>query len=340
MKKNRRINVVMFLTVLIGLFSFANGKDVFAKTKTNKGLSFSYENVIPKNQISDKDYFELKVKPGDKQTLVTKVTNETNKKIIVQVKLSNATTSSAGIINYGPNKEEQVGKNIISITDIVDSPTQIKLKPKETKKIEFKLKVPKKEFDGIILGGIQLKELEEEKKDKSKEGASLKNEYSYIYSLSLRENDKKIKPEFTSSGAMYEQGAYVILNNEKPIIASKVNVETILMKKDSDAVLQDFKVVDYRFAPNSVLTLPLEGTEELPLGDYQTKTTVSMDDQKWEFSGKFKVTKKNQKKNDTFIDESPSEKRVNWLLIVILLVSFVGTITGIFLFLNRKKKSN
>ncbi|MGX7024914.1 DUF916 domain-containing protein [Vagococcus hydrophili] len=333
-KKNVRFSLILF--TLCSFFFAVTANEVSAES--SKGLNFSYENVIPKNQISDNSYFELKVKPGDKQTLVTKLTNESDKEVVVQVSVSNATTSSSGIINYGANKEKLVGKNNLSINDMIEFPTQVKLKAHETKDLKFKLNIPKKEFEGLILGGIELKELEKSDDKKAETGASLKNEYSYVYSVSLKENEEVVTPEFTSSGTDYEQGAFTTINNEKSLIASKVKIETTLMGKETDKVINTFKVEDYRFAPNSTLVLPLNGTEELPIGDYRTKTTLTMNDQNWTFEGAFKVSKENQKKKDVFIDETPEEKKVNWLIIVLVVTSFIGLTVGIFYLLNRKKR--
>lgn len=302
-------------------------------------LGFSYENIHPKNQISDHDYFELKVKPGDKQTLVTKVTNQSKKTKTIQVTVSDATTSSTGVINYGASKEKLIGEEPMAITDMIEAPNQIKVKPGKTEEIKFKLTVPRKKFDGLVLGGIRLKEITKESNEPIKEGASLQNEYSYIYSISLKENDDKVKPEITSSGTKYNQKAFTAINNVKPMIASKVKIETLLMGEDSDKVLDEFKVEDYRIAPNSTLALPLEGTEELGLGKYRTKTTVSIGDKKWDFESKFEVTKENkEKKKDVLFEETPKEKTINWLVIILIVGSFIATTVGIFILINKGQK--
>lgn len=337
MKKiEKRKKILVFFITLV---TFLSMQVSVVKAESEDILGFTYENTLPKNQIGKATYFELKVKPGDKQTLVTTIANQTANKKIIQINISNATTSSAGNINYGPSKEKLLGKETLKITEMLEAPSRVTLKPHETKKVKFELTVPKKEFDGIVLGGIQLKEVNENKSEEVKEGASLKNEYSYIYSISLRETEKDIAPKITSSGAQYNGMAYVILNNVQSIITSKVAINTVLMKDDSDKILDEFKVNDYRLAPNSVLTLPLHGTEKLEIGKYRTQTTVEVEDKTWNFEGEFEVTKENKQKKDTLIDESSEEKGLNWLVIGLICMSFVLTVAVIYVVLSKKNKS-
>ncbi|MEG0256528.1 DUF916 domain-containing protein [Vagococcus sp.] len=337
MIKNKRIKPsLVFLMILVTCVMLTKNK---ANAEEQDPLGFTYENVHPKNQISDRDYFELKVNPGDKQTLVTKVTNNSDKTKTIQVTVSDATTSSTGVINYGASKEKLIGEEPLAISEMIEAPTQIKVKPGETEEIKFKLTVPRAKFDGLVLGGIRLKEITKESTEPIKDGASLQNEYSYIYSISIKENDKKIEPEITSSGAKYSQKAYVSINNVRPMIASKVKAETLLMGEDSDKVLKEFKVSDYRIAPNSTLALPLEGTDDLELGKYRTKTTVFIDDKKWDFENKFEVTKENkEKKQDVLFEETPKEKTINWLVIILIVVSFIATTAGIFFIISKSQK--
>lgn len=337
MKKNYLgySRIPIFLGILIVLVLKTN-LNVLASDDL---LGFTYNNVTPKNQIGDHDYFELQVKPGDKQTLITKVTNTTNKKQQIQIHISDATTSPSGNINYGPSKEKLLGKNTPCLTDMIKAPSKIDLKPKETKEIKLKLSVPKKEFDGIVLGGVQLKEfIEKEEKTKNKKAATLSNEYSYIYSISLIENQKKIKPSLTSSGAHYNGMAYQTINNIQPMIASDIKIESLLKPEDSEKVLDSFKFDNYRIAPNSKLNLAFEETDNLALGKYQLETVVSIEGKKWHFNDKFEVTKENKNKKNIYFDDDTKNKRVNWIVIIFLIMSFILTTGIIFYILNRKNK--
>lgn len=319
------------------LISLVISDSVYAASEDAMG--FTYENKIPDNQIGDHTYFELKVKPGDSQTLVTQITNTTDKPMIIKVNISDATTSSAGNIDYGASKDKLLGKNTLSIKEMIDAPTQIKLKAKETKDIKMKLKVPKKEFNGIVLGGIQLKQLDEEKKKKDKDRFALDSEYSYIYSISIRENDKKIESELISSGSKYNQIAYTMLENNSQEIISNLKIETLVMKSDSDKVIKDFKVDGYRIAPNSQLELPLEGTENLAIGKYRTQTTASVANKKWKFEDEFEVTEKSKQEVVPSIDIDSKGKSLNWLVIILIIASFVLVTAGIYFMLNRKNSN-
>lgn len=330
-----RMSYFLMLIIMTSFFSL----DIVYAESTEDVLGFVYENVLPENQISDNDYFELRVKPGDKQTLITKVTNQTDKEKNIAININNATTSSTGIINYGTSKEKLIGENTILITDIVKAPKSIKLTSYETKEIKFELTIPKESFDGIVLGGIQLKEIKDENKIKENKSATLNNEYSYIYSISLKETDKEFEPELATSEAFYEQVGYVTINNRQPSITDNIKIETLLMGRDSDEVLDEFKVENYRMAPNSILNLPLAGTEGLETGEYRTKTKITVEDKIWEFVDTFVVTEADKKiSTSTIVEGTTRDKAINWVVIILIVVSFISTAGTIFYFMIKRKK--
>lgn len=338
MKTTISRNKFFLKLVLLTSFLFLNCGIVNAESEGDV-LGFIYENIMPKNQISDSDFFELMVKPGDKQTLITKITNETDKEKKIAVNINNATTSSTGIINYGTSKEKLIDKDTLQLTDLIEAPKQVTLKPYETKEIEFKLSVPKKSFEGIVLGGVQLKEIKNENSIEKSKGAALNNEYSYIYSISLKETDKEIEPEITSSGSFYEQMGYLTINNPQPVITDNIKIETLLMGKDSDKVLDEFKVENYRMAPNSILNFPLIGTDSLEVGEYRTETKVTVNDKVWEFNDSFTVEETDKKvSTNMLVEGTTKEKTINWLIVVLIIVSFIGTAGAIFYFMLKIKK--
>ncbi|MGO3732932.1 MAG: WxL protein peptidoglycan domain-containing protein [Vagococcus sp.] len=336
--KNKSLTLIGTMVTILCLVFFIDNYMVEAEEGT---LNFTYENELPKNQIGDKTYFELKVKPKDTQTLVTKVTNKSKKKRTIIITVSNATTSPTGDINYGPNKKKLVGKKPLRLTDMIEYPNQVILKPGEMKKVRLKLTVPKEPFDGIVLGGVHLKEESKKKERSIEEGASLENEYSYVYSISLKETDKKIEPVLTSTGSVYNQKVYTAINNPQPIILSDIQIDSQLMTEDSDKVLKDSTLTGYRMAPNSSLDIPFEGTEDLDVGMYRTKTIVTIKEQKWTFDNKFEVTKENKEsyKKELF-EETPKEKRLNWFVMLLVVLLFVGTTIAIFLGLIVFKKKH
>lgn len=336
-------NIYFFMLIILCFFVINN---IVAASENNENeLGFTYENMIPKNQISDNEYFELKVKPGDKQTLVSRITNLTDEQLTIQIVISNATSSPSGIINYGSSNEKLVGKKVVSIIDIIDYPSKVVLKPKEIKDIEFKLDIPKEEFDGIILGGVQMKAINESgnnkediKKEKELNSIAIKNEYSYVYSISLIENDNEVIPELSSQNTAYDQTAYISLNNLSARIISDLKIETILMTEDSDKVLDEYKFENYRMAPNSNLLLPLPNTEDLDFGKYRTKTVVTLNEKIWEFDNEFEVSNKmiEEKQNDLF-DNDSKQKQISWIIFFSILLLFILTSLGIYVFLNRRK---
>lgn len=295
---------LIFINFIVG-FVFLFDTIVYASSQDNK-LNFTYFNVLPSNQIDkDASYFDLKVKPNDEQTLVTQVKNESNKKIIIGVSVNNATTSSSGIINYS-NQNKIKKDSVTRLTDIIAAPEKIVLKPFETKELKIKIKMPKKEFDGIVLGAIKLQEIDEKQnQEESYDTVSIENKYAYVYTVSLRENNKKTKVDFSKNETFIKNDyIYISFNNDSEDIVSKVKIQTILKSTESDKVINSFSVDNYTMAPSSDISIPIFNKEQLSDGEYITNTKVTVENKNWEFNSIFKVDSVNDESLNKDIDRS------------------------------------
>lgn len=304
-------------------------------------FSFSYMNILPDNQIKETkgNSFDLLVKEGQNQVLESQIKNETNQEITVGISINDATTSSSGTINYGPSKDKLLSEANPKLTDILKAPTQVTLKPKETQTIKLELKVPETSFQGIILGGIHLKELQP--KEKKQETTGIDNEYAYVYSVRLREteNEKKAKPVFENRKSYIDKdNIYISFVNKTPEVIKNITVEMGLYQKKSDKILSEKKVKNYKMAPYSIINIPFEMPEIAKDNETKrTKTKIIVEDQEWLFENELEQIKEVKNQEDLEIKREKI-KTLNLLIVGLLLISFIGFVFLIYWFIRRKTK--
>lgn len=87
--------IVSSLLVFVFLFNVFNLKANAAEMK------FAVNAVIPENQVDkNQTYFDLKMEPGQKQTLQVQMKNDTDKEVVVETHANTAITNSNGITDY------------------------------------------------------------------------------------------------------------------------------------------------------------------------------------------------------------------------------------------------
>ena len=101
MREQSRYSPLFLLVSSASLF-FVSPLNVHAES--NK-VSFDAEAVLPENQQSDAGYYDLQVKPGEKQNLILKVRNTSSNQIKVIVEANNALTNKNGAIDYSNHGE-------------------------------------------------------------------------------------------------------------------------------------------------------------------------------------------------------------------------------------------
>ncbi|WKB35145.1 DUF916 domain-containing protein [Terrilactibacillus sp. S3-3] len=127
--------------------------------------------MIPNNQLDKRQtYFDLKMKPQQKQVIQVRVDNLSNKKITVIPSITNASTTIYGDINYTDQKAKPDKSMRVPLSSVAKTAKSIMLKAHESKMLNIHIVMPKKKLDGVILGGIHFQKKKSRsvrKKDKS-----------------------------------------------------------------------------------------------------------------------------------------------------------------------------
>lgn len=326
-------------------------------------FNFAVEPVVPENQLNKEvSYFDLKMEKEQEQQLVVNLRNDTDKDVKINVGLSNATTNLNGVVEYSPNKLENSQKLPFKITDAVKVPESVTVPANSSQELKLDVKMPKEEFSGVVAGGITFKQdaTEETTDTSSQAGVSIKNEYSYVVALLLRESEEVVEPDLTLDKVEPTQINYrnvidATLINDTTSYINQVAIEGAITKKGSDTALYSIDKTMMQIAPNSIFNFPtyLEG-KKLEAGDYHIKLTVfgdKADDgtfvkkientdtkfkHQWILEKDFTISadaaKELNEKDVTIKEDEP-----NWLLIALLVLIALLLLLIIILLLKRKK---
>ncbi|MGX7137423.1 DUF916 and DUF3324 domain-containing protein [Enterococcus silesiacus] len=331
-----KITYVLYLMMtLVGvlgttLYTYANEPSA---ADAQGATGFYYEINYPENQKEKKGYFDLKMNPGQKQEVSLSLKNFGEEEVTIGLSLNGTRTNSSGVIEYGPSKIEKDPSLKFDFVDLVKAPETITLAPKEEKSVPITITMPDTSYDGIVVGGIQLKTIEDEKKVKEpvKEGANIANKYAYVIAMVLQETEKEVQAELALNKVEvgqfnYRNTVFVDVSNIKANFLRKLSMEVQITPKGKGEVLYETKKSEINVAPNTFLRFPvtMNGEKMLP-GKYTANILAKAGDQKWEWHEEFTITDEQADKFNQEDVDLVREKGVNWPLII-------GVAVGIFTF--------
>lgn len=344
MSKKNRILMGICLIALIGL-------GIITSSAFAADLSFSVETKLPKNQRSKSSYFDLDMKPGQTQNLEIEVNNYTDKEITVEGIINPATTNINGVVEYGKSNTELDKTAPYNIKDIAKpKKEELTIPAKGVATYEIEVKMPEKEFDGILAGGITFSEVvKEDKKAKQKEeqqqGMAIENRYSYALALLLRENEKALDSNLllTKVAADQVNVRNVISSDIQNPVAkylNKLEVNYYVTKKDKSEKLYEESKKDIQMAPNSTMHLPLSlNGEKLVAGKYTMHIDAKAKEDSWKLEKDFEITAKEAKKLNE--QDVSIEKDNTMMYVVIAFVCLIVLFLIILFFvLKRQKKQS
>lgn len=250
---------------------------VQAKEKSEQEASFFYQLDYPENQIKPVDYYYLKVSPNQQQKISLTLKNPTEKAMIVDLSFNQAWTNSQGIVDYRQPPKNGLSQEAISMKKIVVFPSDVELPAHAEKKVTLTLHLPQESFDGILLGGIQLKKRNEENAAEKQAGMQIKNEYVYTIAVALRETDVETPEKFEWQGLEVQEAPGKLaftasIENQTANIVADMDVNIEIMSQESDQIITEISKQSISFAPQSIFAYPFSvNREKLPKGNYRAK---------------------------------------------------------------------
>lgn len=241
--------------------------------------------VMPKaseNQIDkEKTYFDLLLAPNQEDTLTVDLRNDTDNEVVVEAQISSATTNNNGVVEYSKNDIKADQSLKYDLKNYVEAPEKIKLAPKTAAEYKVKIHMPNEKFDGVIAGGITFKEKDtgetSNSSDEKDKGLAIKNEYSYVVALLMRQTIDNGMPDLKllNVAANQRNARNVIqgnLQNPNHTYLNQLATKATITKKGYSEILYTKYDAGMQMAPNSNfhLSVPLKG-EKLKAGKYMMK---------------------------------------------------------------------
>ncbi|GEK33433.1 DUF916 and DUF3324 domain-containing protein [Kurthia sibirica] len=336
---------VLFVSVL---FFSATVAGLMSKSASAAELNFSVTSVLPDNQIDKKQsYFDLKMKPGQEQTVYVMLDNATDKKVTVMVSANEAKTNINGTTQYDKNKIERDSTLNYSLEDIVTVKNKVVIPPKKKVKLPVHLKMPDKEVKGIILGGLSFQqkesELDQAEKDSAKEnGMSIKNRFSYNLAMSLKMTDDQVEPELVLNKveAQSINARTVItanIQNTQPMLMNQLEVNAFITKKGESEKLFKKNMKEMQMAPNSNFNyqIPLNG-EQLEAGTYTADVTAKSMGETWHWKKDFTISSDEAKQLNK-ADVDAKDDSINWTMWILIAVGIIIVLLLLLILVRQNK---
>ncbi|WP_430597714.1 DUF916 and DUF3324 domain-containing protein [Enterococcus sp. AZ177] len=342
MKKQKIKWLIALIYIMFGYVTMP----VQATAQKDKNASeggFTYKAIYPENQHNDVGYFDLRMKPGQKQTVIMQMSNSSNKELVMEVRLNSTKTNSNGVLEYGSSSLAKDKSLKYEFSDIVKGPDTVTIPAKGTLDYTMEIKMPEATFDGVISGGIEIQEKESEEAQKSEKGMVI-NKYAYVVGMLLTETDKQIKPNLKFNKVYpelknYRNAIFINFSNVESAFIDEMTIDVQIMRKSSDEVVYDTKQSRMRMAPNSMIDFPVSlNGEKMVAGDYRARVVVTADGEKWSWEEPFIIT---DEEADKFNQEDVSllqENGINWVMIILIVSGVFLSIVAIFFVV--KKLSN
>lgn len=340
MKKKK----LLFLLVTIIIATLLPIKAYAEDSSSGNATGFTYEAIKPDNQRdTGAGYFDLRMTPGQKQTVKIKIKNLAAEEIEVSVKLNGTKTNANGVVEYGPTTIKKDKSLKYDFEEIVSAPETVKIPAKSEQDIDIAINMPEASYDGMIAGGIQLQKVDKENKSEPKKTGVI-NKYAYVIGMILTETDKEVLPNLELNKVYadlnnFRNTFFVNFSNVEPAYLENMTTQVQIMKEDSDEVLYETKRSGMRMAPNSLINFPvsMEG-DRMVAGNYRAKILVTSGDRKWNWDEKFKIT---DEEADKFNNQDAGLEDVqtfNWQLIAGIVGGIVALAVIIFVVIRTISK--
>lgn len=331
----------LFFIVFCGLFwpTIASAEANFS-TAIN---GFSYEVLFPENQKDPKlGYYDLLMKPNEKQAIQIKVNNTSNQPMKVELQVNSAKTNSNGVIEYGPSDLKEDPSLNYNLAKIMSGPDEIIIPANNSDIIEYVISTPSVPFKGYIAGGIQLKPIIKEQNTDDTNNAVI-NKFAYLIGVLISESEvKEIKPKLrlNSVNLKMKDARYTVLaniSNTQPVYVEKITADIQITEKNKKRVLFKFKKDQMRMAPNSMIDIPISlDTEKVKSGEYTANIQIATESGNWNWMKDFKLSKiEAQQINKQIADGKENLLlKFGWVIIALLVL-----LSGVGYLILRKQKS-
>lgn len=345
MRKYLTIILTLIASIIL-VFTF-NSKTAFAATNV---VNYSISPELPDNQISKNiGYYDLKVAPGQKETIKFKINNNDTKNHTYKVSINRASTDANGVIDYNDHNLAPDSDLQYNIEKLVTYPKEVAVAANSSKEVAVNLKSPEGTIDGELLGGIFVQENNQINNSKKiPKGVTLRNQYNYVLGLQLQQNNDAIKPDlkFVKAFENDNNGQVSVdaeVDNDVPRLEKQVDITSKVTRQNSQKIVLKSDKKSMSMAPNSDFYYPVNvntvtgpsKNKRLKPGKYTMYLDVKANNDKnqWNLKRNFTVTNKQIAKIN---HKNPDRSKDIWIILGSILVLIV--IAGFVIKYYRKNR--
>lgn len=309
-----------FILSLILLCLVAYPEQAFGQTGKYTVIANTSESITDKQ----KSYFDLKMEPAETKELSLRLINNSDDVLTLTIETNAAITNNNGVIDYSTSaKEKQTDPSLkIDFNAIITGPKEITLNGKETQTVVFTLTLPKKQFDGLLLGGFYISEKNTSTSSETSDTAMIKNKLSYAIAVAVTQTDQKISSDLQLNAVQpslmnYRTAVTATIQNPQPEIVEALNITARIYKQNSTKLLYETTKESMRMAPNSNFDFPISWNDHvLEAGDYRLELLATSANGKWQLSKDFEITAKESKQlNKQAVELKTESNWLEWLVI-------------------------
>ncbi|MHC5373973.1 DUF916 and DUF3324 domain-containing protein [Enterococcus sp. LJL120] len=318
---------------------------------TSSGGNFTYNLEYPENQTDTSlGYYHLMMNPGQQQTINLILTNPSDVPVTVNLALNGAKTNQNGVIEYANDSIENDASLAFDFKDVVTGPESVELAPGETKTVPLNVQMPETSYDGVIAGGLQMMQANQETNESEQAGGSqVINQYAYVISILLQETDVTLAPELQWNQAYAGQSNYrnTIFINFSNVVANflnRMNIDAQITAQGSNEVLYESRTTSIRMAPNSFIEYPISmNGDRMTAGNYTAHVVVTtVEGDKWEWTEDFEITEDEASEYNERDVGLVQDTGIDWKMIAIIASSFIVVVLVVYFvirYIRNKKKA-
>ncbi|WP_439443055.1 DUF916 and DUF3324 domain-containing protein [Listeria aquatica] len=343
-RKEMKMDINRILSsVIIGIVIFSGA----AGSVQASDMNYSVQANIPANQLDKtKTYFDLRMKPREKETISLTLKNKSGEAATILVEPNRATTNRNGVINYAASNEKRDNSLEVDFEQLISSKKEVKLAPNEEKKVDFTLQMPKRPFSGMVLGGFYVHKKEANTTRAGAKEVQVKNDFSYVIGVKLTESDEPVVPDLRLNEVKpglenYRTMVSANIQNTSATIISNLHIEAEVFKQGEEKAIHHVKRDNQAMAPNSNYDFIIPWDKaKLVSGKYLLK--LKADDgagHKWDFRKGFVIREKDRALNEEAL-LLPKERHSvlkSSLIVGGLLVGMISILT--FFVIRSRKRS-
>lgn len=322
----------LLVLVTVALSSFGLSKSVVA-SENRLNFTPTIKQTEQKMDDSQTD-FKLKASAGDSVTVEVSVKNESDKPITLKASIKDAATNNQGLVNY--TADQPVINKELSLAKLADYHEDIKLDGQEIKDIKVAIRLPKKAFSGILLGGLLI----EQTPDKEAKGM-IKNSFSYSIPIVVVESEDNIEADLAFNNVSPElsggrNSLKISLDNPINNLLPEAHYSVAITEKGKEDTLYQDELKEMSFAPNNTFHHYVEmGKDAYKAGRYTAHIKVKSPYGKWQWDEDFEIKGEVAKKLNK---ESVSVKRMSLTMkIMIGVILLLLLLLLLVLYIMRKK---